>query len=75
MLKGTHRCWCSIFSHPYDVFFRDVPAYLSKTILSDMLHNKKAWLHNKRVPALDRYSCSPDLVHYETQTMKTETPD
>ena len=32
-LKGTYRFWSNICCHPEDVFFRDVPAYFSETML------------------------------------------
>ena len=38
MLNGTYRCWSIICYHPGDDFFRDVPAYFSKTMPNRIQH-------------------------------------
>lgn len=58
MLKGTSRFWSNTCCHPSNVFFRDVPAYFSKT---HSVRVTTAWLRSKRVWVLDWPACSRDL--------------
>ena len=38
VVKLMYRCWSIICCHPGDVFFRDVPAYFSKTMPNHIQH-------------------------------------
>lgn len=60
MMKGMSRFWSNTCGHLGNVFFRDVPAYFSKTMQSHILYELQ-----QRGFVWDWPACSPDLSAIE----------